>query len=88
MTKRKPRADLQTKGPRPPDFTMADHWAVDTVVTEGVRMNLSETEMIMVAGRLQDKGRAYETIADILHVSVRKVEALLRCWERAQARAA
>lgn len=64
------------------DLSNVDHWAVDTVVTEGVRMKLSEAEYVLAAAKLRNQGKTQEQIADRLHVSYRKAEALMRRAER------
>lgn len=85
-------------GPPPPDFAEVDEWAINLVVSEGIWMNLSDVETVMAAGRLREKRMnsehptdtrcIAEYIADTLHVSVLTVEALLRRWDRMQAKIA
>jgi hypothetical protein len=71
------------KGPRPVDLATADQWAVDTVVTEGVRMNLSEAELLLATEKLRERREmSFEQLSVRLHVSVRKAEALVRRIER------
>lgn len=66
------------------DYSVADHWAVGLVVNEGVKMNLNETEMVLAAGRMRDKGLTDEEIRTRLRVSLRKSDQLLQRWRRSK----
>ena len=65
------------------DLDGVDEWAVDVAVREGVRMNLSEAELVMATGRLiEERGWGREQVAARLHISVRKADALFKRWQR------
>lgn len=59
------------------DFDAVDRWAVNLVVREGVRMNLSYAERIVAVREMSRQRLRVSEMADRLRCSASDVEALL-----------
>lgn len=73
----------------PPDFSTCDRWAVDVVVTEGVKVNLNDDELLLAVIKLRerDPSMGEDAFAARLHISHQKAWAVLRRfyrWEEAE----
>lgn len=65
-------------GRKPMDLSKVDRWAVETVVSEGIKMNLSEAELVLATRMLRERGFTMQRVAAHLRVSLRKAETLIR----------
>lgn len=59
------------------DFDNVDRWAINLVVHEGVRMNLSYTEQIIAVSEMNRQRLRVQEMADRLRCSTTDVEAML-----------
>jgi hypothetical protein len=62
----------------PIDMSEVDHWAVNIVVREHVRMNLNYTEKLVALKGLKRQKLSDERICDILRVPQKELDAMVR----------
>jgi hypothetical protein len=71
-------------GAAPVDFSECDEWAVDVAVKEGVRINLSDTELLLAVTKMAELGWKISEfdVATRLHISIQKAHAITRRYYR------
>lgn len=66
----------------PPRLADCDEWAVKVAITEGVRVNLSDDELLLAVAVLRQRDFNEEQIAERLRISQQKAHATVRRYYR------